>query len=770
MKRLISILVLLCAASALAATGDILDVQINTDGWSTSNVVSGLSTGGVYANGLGASPLLIATNLLSGSEKFALNVTSPGYDATGATTTYTRRLFGTKLVRKAGLSSYDEASGAGGNLTNRFALSDWVYSGETVTRDIASGWVTQGGNPNTASSGVSTVNNSPYPYPMVIGNWSRPSFRKVSGSTMRLGFIAFHAYPRGTKPVACVQFIVTDQHSHGVTNIETAMRIDASLNETIPTPEYYTDIALASFTQGDLLTCNVKAYPWIGNSAAVLDTDLVRQWEGGRWSWHPITQTNVCDTANTYCPFIATVDSASGSDTTGRATNTTFDRCLLPFLTIGQAVKFIQNSNNSFASPTHNDPGGGVVYLHSNVISFPGSNPAINRSSCEVTLQPYPGDTVGITNVTSTGVPFGHHIHWTNVIFANTNNYAVGWQVEQVVIDNCTIASTAAALNSGVTNCWFENSHIISNPGQFVATSAPQPNGFLWRNCFFDGYGGIVNAALMMGCHRDSTNGYAFTVASDQSGFVESRPEFCIIYNNLLRGYSGTANDNELGIGVNFGTSNGCAVVQNVFEVCTNAGSPPITSFGIQDTLNYTNLLAFNNSVIMKSNWLYDDVGTSPSYKIFCFLKNNYFTEWNIKSDIFGTPSANRIGNWSALWGVGWSGNAFLEITNFTTTSGTFLNEFSGLNSIGENMNAGANGSQRTTNFVSWVSPKCWDGGSQNSWPGGGLYRTKSDSFLQYVTVLDPIVPFDIEGVYRGTFDQPGAYASASPRKGGGFF
>jgi hypothetical protein len=764
MRRLLLILVLLCASSVFGATGDILDVVVNNDGWSCSNLVSGLSTGGVYVNGLTASPLLIATNIPSGSEKFVLNVISQGYDSTGTATTYNRRIVGTKLVRNAGLSTYAESSGAGGNLTNRFALSDWIYSGETITRDIASGWVTQGGNPNNASSGVSVVNNSGYAYPLVIGNWTRPGFKKVSGATMRLGFVAFHAYPMGTKPVACVKFIVTDQHGHTVTNIETSMRIDASLNETIPTGEYYTDIALAGFTAGDLLTCDAQAFPWIGNAAAVLDTSVVRGWEAGKASWHPITHTNVYD-GGSYSPFIAVVDAVSGSDTTGRATNTTYDRDLLPFLTIGRAVLHIQGSNNAFASPTHNDPGGGTVYLHSNVISFPGSNPTINRSSCEVTLAPYPGEVVAITNVTTTGVPFGHHICWTNVIFANTNNYAVGWQVEQVVVDNCTIASTAAVLNSGVTNCWFENSRIVSNPGFFVSTGSPQPNGFLWRNCFFDGYGGTVNAALMMGCHRDSTNGYGFTVASDQSGFTETRPEFCVIYNNLLRGFSGTANDNELGVGVNFGTSNGCAVVQNVIEVCTNSGTPAITSFGIQDTLNYTNLLAFNNSVIMKSNWLYDDVGTTPSYKILCFLRNNYFTEWNIKTDIFGTPSANRIGNWSCMWGVGWSGNAFLEITNFTTTSGTFLNEFSGLNAIGENMSAGANGSQRTTNFVQWVNPKCWDGGAQNSWPGGGLYRIKSDSSLESVRVSG-VVPFDIEGIPRGGFDCSGAYASASPRKG----
>jgi hypothetical protein len=32
------------------------------------------------------------------------------------------------------------------------------------------------------------------------------------------------------------------------------------------------------------------------------------------------------------------------------------------------------------------------------------------------------------------------------------------------------------------------------------------------------------------------------------------------------------------------------------------------------------------------------------------------------------------------------------------------------------------------------------------------------------------VLPYDIEGNARGLLDPPGAYASASPRKGAGFF
>lgn len=778
MKRPLSSLLLFCALSVFGATGDILDIQINTDGWSSSNVVSGLSTGGTYANGLGATSGLVITNMLNGSEKYVLNVTSLGYDSTGTATTYKRKVYGTKIVRLAGTANLNESTGGGGNLTNRFALSDWIYSSDTVTSAVAAGWVTQGGNPNTAYTGNSVANNSPYPYPLVVGNWSRPQFRKVTGSIMRLGFVAFHAYPRNGKPVACVKFIVADEHSHVVTNTETAMRIDYSLGETIPTPEYYTDITLSSFTAGDPLHCDVQAFPWIGASTAILDTTVVKGWEGAKWSWHPITQTNVYDPNGTYCPFIAVVDAVSGSDTTGRATNTTYGNVTTPFLTMGRAVLHIQNSNNSFATPTHNDPGGGIVYLHSNVTNFPGTAPTINRSSCEVTLMPYPGESVSINTVSTTGVPFGHHIHWTNVTFAtpSANNYGVGWAVEQVVVDNCTINSTTAVLNSGVTNCWFINSHIIANTGNFISTSTPQPNGFLWRNCFFDGYSGTVNAYLMMGCHRDSTNGYGFLVQADQSGFVETRPEFTIIYNNLLRGFSGLANEKALGIGTFFGTSNGVAVVQNVFENSTNASLQMFTSLATENGFNYTNFLLFNNVFACKNNCLYNDSGSAGSYKVFCFSKNNVFQDWNIKSDMFGTPNANRVGNWGALWGAGWSGNVFIEATNVNSSVGQFLNEFSGLNAVGENatqnstvsMRNGTNGSP--TQFMQWVTPQCWDGSSQNSWPGGGLYRVKSNSSAQNMNVTDQIIPFDIEGNARGAFDPPGAYASASPRKGAGFF
>ena len=773
MKRLLWLL-LIVPWVGLGATGDILSVA-TYDGWSVSNLVSGLSTGGVYSNGLGSDSLTLITNMVKGNETYVLTVTSSGYDNTGTATTWPRKVYGTKITRIAGTVSPNETTGAGGNLTNNFALSDYIYSGDTVTAQINPGWVVQGGHTNTAFSGA-VANNCTQVVPLVVGNWSRPNFKKISASTMRLGFVAFHGYPRNGNPVACVKFIVKDQHSHSVTNTETAMRIDYSLGETIPTPEYYTDINISGMTQGDQLVCDVQAFPWIGTSVSILDTAVVRGWEGARWTWHPVTQTNICDTANTYCPFIAVVDAVNGNDANGRATNTTPANVNSAhyFLTMGQAVLFLQNSNNAFSTPTHNDPGGGIVYCKANVTNFPGSNPTINRSACDVTIAPYPGASVSINTVSTTIVPWGHHIYWTNINAISTVNYLLGANVEHVVWDNCLISNTAAISFSGLTNLWLLNCNIVTNNPGFQVWANATPSGILFRNCWFNRYGGgsdIIYNVFMMGCHRDNTNYYAFNVSVDQGSFVETRPDFVIWYNNLFRGLCNVSGGQLLNIGINYGTSNGIAIVQNVFESCTNVVSPEALILFSADTLNTTNWLIFNNVILTKLNAFYNETGSSAVYSWFIFMKNNVFGDYNIKGDVFGTANAARIGNWPALWGVGFTGNCFPETTNIIpTSSGQFESEFSGLNAIGENMAPNSTGTQRPASFMSWVNPQYWDGSAQNSWPGGGIYKVNNNSFAENMQLLDRIIPFDLEGNARGASDPPGPYCSGSPRKGGGFF
>src|SRR3989344_8337761 len=119
-----------------AATGDISAVRIagdtNHNGWTAEIDIEGLATGGTYAFGMGA-------NNDPSSAKIVFTVTSPGYDTSGNSTTIARTVYGTQWVRKASPddATADEAS-AGGTLTVKVSLSDFIYADETATVTIAS--------------------------------------------------------------------------------------------------------------------------------------------------------------------------------------------------------------------------------------------------------------------------------------------------------------------------------------------------------------------------------------------------------------------------------------------------------------------------------------------------------------------------------------------------------------------------------------------------------------------------------------------------------
>ena len=82
MKKSILIILLQCFVStaAIAATGDITAVRINSSGWFAEIDIEGLDTGGTYAMGWG-------TNNDPTACKVVLTATSPSWSDTGTSTT-----------------------------------------------------------------------------------------------------------------------------------------------------------------------------------------------------------------------------------------------------------------------------------------------------------------------------------------------------------------------------------------------------------------------------------------------------------------------------------------------------------------------------------------------------------------------------------------------------------------------------------------------------------------------------------------------------------
>lgn len=243
--------VLLCQMTAFAATGDITAVTILGDsthnGFAASIVITGLSTGGTYAYGLGAN------NAPSGA-KIVFTVTSPGFDSSGAATTVSRTVYGTTCMRQTyqtslgsnatnGLSTpcnppSPQESGSS-PVTVEVALSEFIYATDTVASvTIGSGFYTQAATPNNACAAcVSVTNSSTLVYPKPIGGRATIPNQLV-GNSFLVEWTAFanpHGYPVAGQTIAAVKTTCTDTHSHTSPTVTTTAAIASTLPSVVDT-------------------------------------------------------------------------------------------------------------------------------------------------------------------------------------------------------------------------------------------------------------------------------------------------------------------------------------------------------------------------------------------------------------------------------------------------------------------------------------------------------------------------------------------------------
>ena len=92
------------------ATGDILSVTIQPEGWQAKVVFEGITTYAAFNNGMGG-PYANdpdSSAVPPGVPKLTLNVTSLGFDNTGNPTTVARKVYGTIPVRNVWDAARDD--------------------------------------------------------------------------------------------------------------------------------------------------------------------------------------------------------------------------------------------------------------------------------------------------------------------------------------------------------------------------------------------------------------------------------------------------------------------------------------------------------------------------------------------------------------------------------------------------------------------------------------------------------------------------------------
>lgn len=749
------------------AAGDILGVAIGTDGWYADVTVEGVAVGGTYNFGLGA-----LGNPETGTPKLSILVTSLGFDDTGAATTVTRTVVGTKQVRKAYPNhAQNEESTTGGNTTIRIALSDYIYakdatgtgnSGTAPVATLLSGLYTQGGT-SSATASVTVTNNSTFAYPKVVGNWSWPAFDKRP-STWTLSATAFHSSAQQGRPVRCVKFSASDG-TNTITNVVTVPSIDPSRGDTVPVVEYVATMDAstatpAALTQGAVLTENFIAYPWIGDAASVLDTSA------GTAQPTPFygPAKSVCDKSGGYATSIAIVDSVSGNDGTG-AVGTNIASPPAAYATIAAALTALKTYNNTNYS--RNNPGGSVIYLKTGSHAWIGGTyTAGTTPDAWVTITRYPGLTVSDVNISSQS---GGHA-------ASARAKIVGVTFTAQAATGTIGSSTHAWLDNCIVNCptsnqppFYDVSIVYLTRTSFTAlaqslrpfaTTAMAPA--IIRGC--TGAPGTAGALAYVFLGNDMT----MAGTGDTGGTAPTSVNTIIAFNKLkwMTSPAGAL------IALKQATlteTHGLAVIQNLLEG-TPSTSQPLLQIAADGSTGkpVNNVLMWHNTLVgQRANLGYNEVDTSQgggglAYRLGWSLKNNVFDDINIKTDTFAgsgfVAEGVKVGNWALLYGVGCSGQ-FDNETSGIGAPGTFGFEFPGVRSDQPTPTPGTQpitSGTRAATYPQFVDRKSFDGVSAGT--GGGNYRPQATSPLAGLQ-RDMVLAYDLAGDPRIALDAVGAYA-----------
>lgn len=749
-------LLLFVSINLHAADGDITGVQIETNGWIANVFIASsgaANTNGTFTSGLGTN------NTLTGTERMRITIGSWGFDDTGSTCTVQRVVYGTKLVRfpygENGQHNFPDTTNDGTNLRIRVALSDYIYAADTISNAALASAMYATNTLSSASATWTTVTNSSgLAYPKVIGNWSQVNWEIITNTTFLLRCVAFHSFAQSGRPVRAVRFVAQDQAGNSNFVIKTTAQIDTDSGDAVPVVEYIATMDATSFTQGNVITNNFIAYPWIGDASSCLDTSA-----SGNAQPTPLPAPHyfLCDKIGSYGTTMAIVD-ASGNDATGYATNiASFTLGNEPgyCATIAGAASKIAAYNNSNYS--RNDTGAGVIYLKSGSYNWTGGTPSAGGSTepkTWLTIRAYPGtdrSTVIITNQAGSK-KICDKVKISNLTwFWSAGGTKIFVDSEKYIwFDGCLIKHNGDA---GVYRCtnMFHTRNIVStvSDGFFRAFSSTVSHPALIRgnvitNCY------IVHAYTMIGNYFPcATN----TQISDYVTSSLQTNQYPIIAYNIIQSWNQSSA--PIWIGMDTDSMLGFAIVQNLVtkNLSTSLSGAMVSGDSSTNKL-YSGLMWYNTIVggnSARCNMVYNDIGTNYVSKQQIRINNNIFDDYNIKSDTFNHPTAgrsgNRTGNWSEVNGVGYSGNLFAEVKDRAgNPAATFQSEFPGLGSIDSL-------SGNSSNFVAFTANQSYSGPTS----GIGDYTLTPNSPARGLA-SEWLLPYDISGHARYSGGAAGAY------------
>lgn len=447
--------------------------------------------------------------------------------------------------------------------------------------------------------------------------------------------------------------------AYGVTSSNTVTSVVTNQSGTQRTGSllyansYKTTIPITGFTQGETILCNWVAYPNVGDANSVFDssvkTNILEECNGQNQI------TLLCDKNNTLdTPVYVSV---TGNDTTGTGTLGN------PYATISKA------STN-----------GNIIYLlaGTNSFGFAGTRKASNDWT---TIQPAPGvdrtNAIVLLNATTKSYNIARlRVYNTEVRLAGTTSWADGSNTNIICWDSCNFNSsgigaptTSPAYRS--LAAYFLNCVGDLGPTDWALRSfSTERLTYVFDGCSF-GSGGVGNAYYRVMACKSTVSGWG--MADKLSTNPAPGDDNQLIENNWIS-MGGSSADPILVLGSVLARTRGTSISGNVFEKATGT-APAVQLYADGTTNNASEIHIIHNTVTgERLNYAYNETGTSSLSRVNWILRFNSLRDKNIKDDTFGTPNANRVGNWMVGYGIGSIGN-FYEIQ-------TFSGEYDGLNSV----------------------------------------------------------------------------------------
>lgn len=757
------------ATSSACNTADVCNgavIEIDTS--------SSLATGGTYALGFSQ-----ASNNDPATAKIALTVSGTGYTGcSGSTTTVTRTVWGTKQLRQPHPNpTVNDETSSGGTLTLRVFLSDVIYSGETVTAVIGSGVYTSGADSTNAYSG-SVTNNSTLAYSVArtIANWSAPGWQRITGSTFTVRAVAFQRHAQRGLPVACVVFTATDESSNTASVSVPYPTVDRwnTFGDRAAVTEYIAAIPTSGLTQGQKITVNFIAYPWVGDSSATMNTG-----DGVNSQPTPLyaPQTYVLDKTGAYGSVVAVVDPAGSDSNSCAVTEASFNVNSPPpaCLTInGAAAKMVTANNSNFSRAN----AAGTMYLKAGTYNWTGASNSISNTTSNEWLQimPFPG--VSRSSVTIGGQS-GNGGFGTRCTSGSTN-CGTPVRLKGVTVD---VSSAPVQIFNGSTYLWLDGNSLRANgtaPVYQVTITYATNNDF--GDTWSVGLGpfSTVNAAwaLVRGnglgagpssLHVYTAIGNTNTTSNKVLNITHQGSHTAPASNQPILAFNrwhslNVATTGTLGFLSTMNTAIGAVIAQNIFESTTTSASlvGMVAHDGSTSTPVPNVMLWHNIFVGGRINRAYNDSGSTLRLRRLWSEIGDIRDQEAIKSDTFPTENAARIGNWQVLYGSGRRSVYNLEAPGFAATA-TFQMEFGGLFSYNPAITGGQPPSSGTTALTAtgYVSRQAYDG--TNAGAGDGNYRlTSASGAVRMFRSGQGVLPFDLDGKTRPPiYGSAGAYEQA---------